>query len=599
MFIKSGMIIKSGISLGALALVLAASSTHSEEPSPALVEMTSPALLSSTICGRDAHGANRAAGIEVASLSAFLTSLSPEATAAVPFFEGLGDLTYPISTKSELAQRYFDQGLKLAYNFNHMEAIRSFRAAQMADKTCAMCYWGEAWALGPNINAPMDKAAYTPAYVALQKAIEHKDKASAKEQALIEALSHRYGPDIVEDRGPLDVAFAEAMKDVFATYGDDDVIGGIYVEAAMDTTPWNYWEENRYTPRPQVAHAIITAERLLARNPLNPVAIHLYIHLTEASSAPKRAEPHADRLAALMPGAGHLVHMPSHTYYRIGRYVDSLKTNINAVAADEAYLARVKAEGLYPLGYYPHNVHFVLVSAVMAGDVDTALQYAKKLDAVLPLEAASAQAWIQPIKVAPYFAYAKFGAVEDVMTLPDPGDSLPFVQAIWHYALAEAAIRGQDFDTAQEHAQAIADLRKNADFSNMLAGNVPALDILGIAHLTIKARLAQEQDDLDTAISYWEEAASLQDRLVYTEPPYWYYPVRQSLGAALLAAGDPDGAVKAFQAALIEAPNNGWSLYGLSEAYKAMGEEAMSKATRAHLATSWAGDMDALSRDRL
>jgi len=597
------MKLKSHISLGALAIGLSASTVMAgndkSPPSQALIDLMNPALLTSTICGGNGKGAQMARGVEVASLGAFMASLSETQASDIPLFEGLGDWSYPITTDVDLAQTLFDQGFKLSYNFNHMEAIRAFHAAQKADPNCAMCYWGEAFALGPNINAPMDPSANAPAYAAAQKALALIDGASEKEADLIRALSVRYAEEPGEDRSALDQAFADAMQTVAEKYPDDDYIGAMFAEAAMDTTPWDYWEDNGYTPRSQVAEAILKIEEILARNPTQPAAIHLYIHLTEASSAPRKAERHADKLAALMPGAGHLVHMPSHTYYRIGRYVDSLKTNINAVRADENYLAQVEANGLYRLGYYPHNVHFVLVSAVMAGDVDAALYHAKKLDEVLPLEFASAQPWVQPIKVAPYYAYAKLADPEVMLSQADPGDALPFIKAVWHYARGEAFIRQGDYDNAQAEADNVARLLEEGDFSDMLAGNVPATDILTIAEHSLRARLAQEKGDIASAIALWTQAADVQDKLVYTEPPYWYYPIRQSLGAAHLMNGDPVAAIEAFQAALVKSPNNGWTIYGLAEAYEQAEQSEMADALRTHMATSWIGGDDVLVVENL
>lgn len=594
---------KSYISLGALALSLSASTVMAGDdknpPSQALIDLMNPALLTSTICGSDGKGAQMAKGVQVASLGAFLTSLSETQASDIPLFEGLGEWSYPVSTDNALAQALFDQGFKLSYNFNHLEAIRAFRAAQKADPECAMCYWGEALALGPNINAPMDPSANAPAYAAAQKALALIGNANEKEADLINALAARYAEDPGDDRSALDQAFADAMQGLAEKYPDDDYIGSLYVEAAMDTTPWDYWEDNGYTPRSKVAEAILKVEEILARNPTHPAAIHLYIHLTEASSTPHKAERHADRLSALMPGAGHLVHMPSHTYYRIGRYIDSLKTNIHAVKADEDYLELVESTGLYRLGYYPHNVHFVLVSAVMAGDVEAALSHAKKLDEVLPIEFASAQPWVQPIKVAPYFAYAKLADPEVMLSQADPGDSLPFIKAIWHYARGEAYIRQGDYDSARAEADAVNTLLTEADFSDMIAGNVPATDILGIAENSLRARLAQEKGDMESAITLWEAAAQIQDNLFYTEPPYWYYPVRQSLGAAYLMNNEPVKAIEAFQAALVEAPNNGWTIFGLAEAYDKAEQNEMADALRTYMATTWVGGDDVLVVENL
>src|SRR5215831_19943745 len=378
-----------------------------------------------------------------------------EASAAVPLYTNLGNLTYPITTPNPLAQRYFDQGLRLTYAFNHAEALRAFREAQRQDPTCAMCYWGEAFVLGPNINAPMDDTAESPAVAAITKAKALAPRLSEREQMLINALITRYTDAPKTERAALNRAYAEAMVEATRRFPDDTEIAVLTVDAIMNLSPWDYWEVDGKTPKGQIGDAIRIAEHVLARHPDHPGAIHLYIHLTEASAAPERAEPYANRLAALMPGAGHLVHMGSHTFFRVGRYHDSAETNKAAVKADEAYLARVQDAGLYAYGYYPHNIHFVLVSAQMMGDSKTALAYVQRLDGKIPDAMAEKVGWVQAIKTAPYFAHAQFSTPEAILALPDPGDKFPLVKAMWHYARGVSLAAQGRIEPAQQEAARI------------------------------------------------------------------------------------------------------------------------------------------------
>ena len=507
-----------------------------------------------------------------------------------PIWAGLGSVTYKITTANERAQAYFDQGLRLAYAFNHGEAQRAFRVAQKLDPDCAMCFWGEALVLGPNINLPMQEDAIAPAFAAVQKAKALAAKAGPREQALIAALALRYSSDPKVARAPFDAAYAAEMAKVVAQFPDDDEIATLYAEAVMDLSPWDYWKPGGQEPNPQSTPIVPTLERVLARNPNHPGAIHFYIHAVEASDRPKRAEPYADRLRGTIPGAGHLVHMPSHIYYRVGRYLDALEDNKTAVKVDEQYLADTNAPmGVYRLGYYPHNVHFVMAAAQMAGDGQTVIAAAEKLRELIPDEAARGIAMVQPVKAAPYFAHALFSSPEIIFALPDPGDTIPYVKAMWLYARGVALAARRDFASAAA-ADAIGTLEHTADFKLLKESNIPAQDVLRIAQTLILARVAQAKGDTSIAIAQFEKAAALQDALPYTEPPYWYYPIRQSLAAALLQAGRFDEAEQQFQRALARAPANAWSYFGLAELYKARGNTAAANQAEADLARTWIGD---------
>jgi tetratricopeptide (TPR) repeat protein len=516
-----------------------------------------------------------------------------------PLYDNLGDLSYPITTDNQMAQRYFDQGLRLAYAFNHVEAWRAFRKARELDPECAMCYWGEAYVLGPNINAPMEPAAIEPAVAAVEKAKAHAGGASEREQALIAALTKRYSAEPDADQASLNQAYADAMAGVTARFPEDVDIATMYADALMNLSPWDYWKTDRRTPKPAVAPVVETLERALAKAPDHPYAIHLYIHAVEASANPERAEPFADRLAAQIPGAGHIVHMPFHIYFRTGRFRDAIETNRAAVAADEAYLAQAQVSDLYAYGYYPHNVHSLLESARMAGDAKSAIEAAEKLPRIMSDEVAAAVPWVQLIKAAPYFAHAQFSDPKVMLYVPNPGDRFPYIKAMWHYARGVAQAIDGDLKAAADEATAIAAIEKNTDFTDLIAGGVPAPDLLRLARHVVAGRIAQAQEDYDQAVTAFQKAVAIQDALPYLEPPFWYYPVSQSLGSALLQAGKPAQAEEVFRQSLEQVPNNGWALYGLMQAQKAQGDADAAARTQKRLATAWIGDRTVLDLARL
>ena len=527
------------------------------------------------------------------------TAAPPPAGAMEPLYDNLGDLSHPVSTDSELAQKYFDQGLRWTYAFNHAAAVRAFQEAQRQDPNCAMCYWGEAFALGPNINAPMDAGATNPAVVAIEKAKATAHHASAPEQALIEALAVRYADDPNADRAALDQAYADAMTAVYERFPDDPEVAVLYADAVMNTAPWDYWEADGATPKGRIGEAIAAVEGVLAEHPEHVGAIHLYIHLTEASTTPERAEPYADRLAGLMPGAGHIVHMGAHIFYRIGRFHDSAEVNKQAVAADEAYLAKVDDQGYWRYGYHPHNVHFVMASALMAGDAASALEYTKRLEGKVSDDVAAQAGWVQAIKQGPYFVHAHLSDPATILTLPDPGDRFPYVQAAWHYARGVAFARSGELEQARAEAARIADLGQRTDLSYPpdIAFVVP--DVMQIARHVLEGRIAQSTGDYESAVKEFATALQIQESLAYLEPPFWYYPVGQSLGAALLQAGKAEEAAAAFEASLDRVPNNGWALYGLMKAQEARGDEAAAKTTRARFEQAWVGEESTLGLARL
>ena len=507
----------------------------------------------------------------------------------VPLYKDLGSLGLKVGTRVPDAQRYFDQGLRLAFAFNHAEAQRAFQAAQKLDPSCAMCYWGEAFVLGPNINAPMMPEAQAPAMAALAKALELAPRAPEKDRALVAALARRYSADPKAGRAALDAAFADAMKALAARYPGDDNIQVLYAESAMDTQPWDYWEAGGTKPKARAGEILAALETVLQRNPAHPGAIHYYIHAVEASTKPERALAHARRLADLMPGAGHIVHMPAHIYYRLGMYRESLEANKKAIAIDERYFGTSPSDPMYKLAYYPHNIHFVMVSAQQGGDAATALEAGAKLDRAIDAGAAKQVPPLQPIKAAPYTTHAQFSAPEAILALPAPDAGLALVRAMYHYARAIAFAGKKDAAAARNEIAALAKLEREADFKPFAEWAVPGREIVQTARLVATGRLADAMGDLEAAAKAYDEAIFVEDSLAYMEPAYWYYPIRQSLGSVRMRQGRLDEAEKAFRDSLGRVRASGWALAGLAEVYRRKGDAKAEKAARQALAKAWFG----------
>ena len=506
-----------------------------------------------------------------------------------PLYDNLGSLSLPAGTKNAKAQAYFDQGLRWAFAFNHAEAQRAFRAAQKEDPAFALAHWGEAFVLGPNINAPMLPEAVAPAWAALEKAVQLAPAAPAKDRALIAALQKRYAADPAAERAALDGAFADAMKAVAAQFPDDDTVATLYAESVMDTQPWDYWEAAGTKPKGRAAEIFSTLENVLKRNPDHPGAIHLYIHAIESSATPERGLPHARRLAGLMPGAGHIVHMPAHIYYRTGMFRESLEVNKRAMAADEAYFATSPSDPLYKSAYYPHNIHFVLVSAQMGGDGETAIDAAGRLDASLADETVARFPVLEPIKAAPYLAHAVFGAPDAMLALKAPPPNQVLVSALAHYTRALAYAAKKDAQGARREIDAIAKLESTADFKPYTDWYVPGKEIVQTARLVAGARLADAEGDLAAAAKAYEEAVAVEDSLSYMEPPYWHYPIRQSLGSVYLRQGRLDAAEQTLRESLLRVRGNGWALAGLAEVYKRQGDAAGERSARQAWERAWFG----------
>lgn len=422
---------------------------------------------------------------------------------AVPLQGNLGKYQYPVSTAVPKAQRYFDQGLILSFGFNHAEAARSFREAARLDPKCAICFWGEALVLGPNINAPMSDSAVPLAYAAVQKAWSLASHATKKEKALIQALIKRYGNEIVIDRSHLDAAYAEAMCGVYQQFPDDAVIGSLLAEALMDLHPWDYWKKTGEA-QPWTSEIVSILEGILEKTPNQPLANHLYIHAIEGSPHPEKALPNAERLATLVPGSGHLVHMPAHIYLRVGRYRDAALANQQAVKVDQHYLSHSHVESVYTAAYIPHNYHFLWAAAAKTGQHKLALQAARDTAAKInPMEMREPgfSGTLQHFSLMPLYTQALFGQWREILTEPEPPMDLLYVRGIWHYARGLALLRQGIIDSAQlelTHLQQIVSDPAVVDLKIFDVNEIS--QILEIAHAVLEGEISAAQLDYDVAI---------------------------------------------------------------------------------------------------
>ena len=505
--------------------------------------------------------------------------------------ENLGGHSYLISTSVPMAQRYFDQGLILAYGFNHAEAARSFREAVRLDPNCAMCYWGEALVLGPNINAPMDLVAIAPAYAAVQNALALIEKVTNKEQALIQAVATRYGKDIVEDRNNLDTAYAEAMRKVSKQFPDDVVIGALLAESLMDLHPWNFWTRQGMA-RPWTLEIIKTLEKALQQDPNNPLANHLYIHTMEASPTPEKALPSAERLAALVPGSGHLVHMPGHIYIRIGRYRDAALANKQAVKVDQEYLNHSHTESIYTAAYVPHNYHFLWAAAAKTGQQALAMEAARDTAAKVNPEAMRDPGFagtLQHFWLMPLYTKALFGQWTQILEMSAPPADLLYPNGIWHYARGLAFLRQGKTELAQQEHHQLEKISQDPTVMKLTIFDLNAItNIIMIAEAILAGEIEASEGHYDVAVTHLTQAVELEDDLNYTEPKDWYLSPRQVLGAVLLQAGRATEAEEAYRNDLKHHPQNGWSLYGLFKSLYAQEKSDEAMKVKQEFEKAWA-----------
>ena len=505
--------------------------------------------------------------------------LAQQAAAPPPLYTDLGTHHKAVGTRVPVAQQYFDQGLRLVYGFNHAEAIRSFTRATELDSTCAMCWWGIAYAYGPHVNAGMDSASGVKAYQAAQKALSQSRNGSPSEQAYARAISARYTAVPPANRAKLDSAYARAMAEIARKYPDDLDAGALYAESLMDLRPWNYWTPEG-KPYPGTEEIVRQLERVIAWNREHPAACHYYIHAVEAVN-PQKAVPCAERLARLMPGVGHIVHMPAHIYIRVGRYKEAAASNVHAIHTDETFIEGQKPTTVYSLAYYPHNIHFLAFASTMSGQSAQALKAARTLKGKVNLDVARQVPMLQ--EMVPYYVLTltTFGRWDDVLAEPLPPADIRAPLAMAYYARGVAyAAKGKSAE-----AQMAFDTVKAIDAAT--PADAPEKTPISIAPHALMGEIATRSGKLDEGIGHFREAIKIEDAGLYFEPPKWYYPIRESLGAALLKAGKPAEAEAVYREDLKRFPENGWSLFGLATALRAQGKSAEAAVVDQRFSKAW------------
>jgi len=487
-----------------------------------------------------------------------------------PLLEGLGENHFPVTTSSERAQAFVDQGLKLTYGFNHEEALRSFKEAARLDPGCAMAYWGWALVLGPNLNLPMKPEVVPQARRAIELALERKDGVTERERGYIEALARRYSADPGAERAPLDLAFADAMRELYRKFPDDNDAGVLFAAALMERSPWNYWTPDD-RPRQDTPEILAVLGQVLARDARHEGALHYYIHAVEAVDA-RRGEAAADVLATLAPGAGHLVHMPSHIWIQLGRYREAYEANVRAADSDERYIAQCRAQGIYPLTYYPHNVHFQSWAAMLSGRGAAALDAARKAAAGVP-EDMHGDEWalFQTLHALPLVTLVRFGRWDAVLAEPRPRADRVYETGVWHFARGLALLRRGQPEPAGAELAALTALASAPEAAGTPLGYAGAANLLAIAREILAGEAAAATGRHEAAIAHLDRAVRLEDALAYNEPPDWYLPARHALGAVLLEAGRPREAEVVYWQDLRRHQDNGFALTGLRESLRAQG----------------------------
>ena len=507
-----------------------------------------------------------------------------------PLLEGLGELHHPVSTKSKQAQRYFDQGMRLVFGFNHREAIRSFRSAAQVDPDCAMAQWGVAYAYGPHVNKPMDSNDTAQAWAALQLAVAGKAKASPKEQVYITALEKRYQPQHNDDRAALDKAFANAMRELAKQYPDDLDAQVIFAESLMDTMPWDYWTRDR-TPKPETEEILGALRYVMVREPNHPGANHFYIHAVEAGPNPEYGLAAADRLKHYAPAAGHLVHMPGHIYMRVGQYEEAILANERAIKADRDYINRCRALGFYPGAYYPHNMHFLWWAQLFEGRSKDALRTANEAATYAtdnycgPKKAVEAPR----LRHLPWLTLVRFGRWDEALAIAQPGNTNDFLvdRALWHFTRGLAFAAKKDAASAEREQVALAAIATSEEAKKLNNPAFPVSDTLRVSALWLAGKVAGAKGDNQEMIQQLKSAVAAQDAIPYMEPAYWPIPARTALAAALLKSGDAAEAEKVFREDLARWPRNGWSLFGLQQSLARQGKDEAAALVNREFAAAW------------
>ncbi len=525
-------------------------------------------------------------GSPQAGASGGLLSSSPAQTPAyAPFYDGLGNVHHPVSTSSALAQKYFDQGLAFDYGFNHEEAYRSFAAAAQVDPNLAMADWGIALVLGPNYNLPGNDEQMKIAYQGIKRAQSLENSARPEERDLIQALARRYGLD-GRQTSEREEAYADAMREVAHKYPGDPDVQALFAESMMDLHPWQLWTADG-KPGPQTDEIVATLERTLEKFPNHLGANHYYIHGVEASAHPERGLASARRLATLGPAQGHLVHMPSHIYIRTGMYHEAAVANERAIRADRSFLEKSHEAGVYPLSYVPHNVVFLDYALMMEGRKRDAIKVADDAAAMAPVAIVRVVPSLEVLWPQPYLAMARFGAWDEILSEPAPPKDFAYANGMRHYARGLAfAAKGKLDDAAGEQKALEADEAAVSPAMESSPNN-SAKDVMKIADLALAGAVASARGDHEEAIRDFTDAVNAQDRLGYDEPPSWYYPMRESLGAELLADGKLSEAESVYRADLRKNRENPRSLYGLAQCLRSEGKMREAERLEERFAKEW------------